>query len=145
MKRRVFIFDDNTLIRTLLEMALEDRGYEVFAFASPVLCPFHPLPDCQCPEGQTCTDVIISDLDMPEVRGLEFVEAQRKKKCKCQHIALISGGWSEPEQVRARQLGCEVFSKPAQMVQIHQWLDAIEETIDPGRKLFDKFLEKGEE
>ena len=54
-------------------------------------------------------------------------------------------GWSEPEQVRARQLGCEVFSKPVQMAQINRWLDTVEETMDPGRKLFDKFLEKGEE
>ena len=86
---------------------------------------------------------------MPEVRGLEFVQAQLKKGCKCHHIALISGGWSEAEQLQARQLGCQVFSKPIQIAQIQKWsdaiqkwLDAVEEKLDPERELFDKFLEE---
>ena len=44
MKGRVYIFDDDLLFRSLLEMTLADRGYEVFAFASPAPCPFTCQP-----------------------------------------------------------------------------------------------------
>ena len=84
MKLRALIFDDDPLVCSLLELILENRGYEVVAFQDPSQCPSYTSPACQCPSGQTCTDVIISDVQMPNVRGLDFVEAQVKKSCKCQ-------------------------------------------------------------
>ena len=142
MKLRAFLFEDDLLVRSLLQMLLEHRGYEVVAFSDPALCPLHPAPACQCPPGQTCADVILSDLQMPNVHGLEFAERQLEKGCKCQHRALMSGAWSEADRARAQELGCRVFDKPVSSEQLQDWLDEVEQTVDPGRMLFDGYRVK---
>lgn len=139
MRLRVLVFDDDPLIRSLLETVLQGRGYEVASFADPGLCPLHPSPACQCPGGQMCADVIISDMKMLSVRGLDFVESQLDKGCKCRFVALMSGAWSDADRARARQIGCTVFDKPFRVAQVCQWLDGIEQNIDPARTLFDGF------
>ena len=141
MRLRVFVFEDDELVRSLLWRMLDMRGYEVFTFPDPHLCPLHVSKACQCAPGQACGDVIISDLDMPNVRGLEFVEAQLAKGCKCVNVALMSGNWSESELERTREIGCKVFAKPFQLNEIDRWLDEIEKQTDPNRELFDWFIE----
>ena len=139
MRLRVLLFDDDPLVRSLLETVLQGRGCEVFSFADPALCPLHPAPECQCPGGQMCADVIISDLRMLDVQGLDFVESQMNKGCRIPHVALMSGAWSDPDRARARKLGCRAFGKPFKPNEIHQWLDEIEQSVDQARILFDGF------
>ena len=139
MKLRAFVFDDDPLVRSLFGIILEKREYEVFTFSDPGLCPFYTSTVCPCSSGQTCADLIISDLDMFDVLGLDVVECQVNKGCQCQHIALLSGAWTAADRKRAGHLGCQVFTKPFYVEQIDLWLDAVEPQIDPRRQLFDWF------
>ena len=137
MKLRACVFEDDSLIRSLLWTILDNRGYEVFAFPDPAQCPLHLLTECQCPLEDSCTDIIISDLNMLRVRGMDFVEAQLEKGCKCRNVALISGAWSSSDLARAESSGCKVFTKPLELDQIDQWLDEIEKKTDSRRTLIE--------
>lgn len=140
MRPRVLIFDDDPLIRQLLWAVCDRRGYEVFTFPDPGLCPLHTTDSCPCETGRSCSDIIISDLKMPNVMGLDFVEELIGKGCRCRNVALMSGSWSDDEFHRAQRLGCKVFAKPFHVSQIIEWLDAVEGRLVPSRKLDDWHL-----
>ncbi len=142
-KVRVILLDDNEGVRSILAEILEERGYEVFSYADPGICPLQLEPECRCKGSQTCTDIIISDVDMPSMTGLEFIENQKNKKCKCRHVVLISGGWTEERLERAHNLGCKTFEKPFPFDQFYKWLDEIEKRIEPTRELCSWFQETG--
>jgi len=122
-KFRVILLDDNEGIRNTLSEILASRGYEVFAFSNPAICPLQIVPECRCNANQTCTDIIVSDIDMPNMTGLSFIENQKKKGCKCQHIVLMSGNWEEQDLLRAHELGCKTYSKPFTFQEFYEWLD----------------------
>jgi response regulator RpfG family c-di-GMP phosphodiesterase len=92
-KIRIILLEDTEAIRDSLAKMLTIRGYEIFSFSNPMICPLQIKPDCQCNDNQTCTDIIVSDLDMPNMTGLTFIENLRMKNCKCQHVALMSSFW----------------------------------------------------
>lgn len=145
MRKRAFVFDDDEVIRKIIESILDDRGYEVLAFSDPGLCPLYRTTTCQCTSEQTCGDIIISDVNMPNVNGLRFVEKQKEMGCKVKHVALMSGGWSDSDLQRAQELGCQVFHKPFTVDEIYRWLDDCEKRIDASRMLANWFREKGGE
>ena len=135
MRLRAVIFDDEASIRESLSYLCDRRGYEVFAFPDPGLCPLHVMDRCPCAPGIACTDIILSDLNMPQVQGLNFVEALVAKGCAVPHIALMSGAWSEADEARAAHLGCQLFRKPFSIAAIDAWLTKVEALVSPGREL----------
>ena len=136
MRTRVLIFDDDPLIRQMLWAVCDRRDYEVFTFPDPGLCPLHTVERCPCGEDEICADIILSDLAMPNVPGLDFVESMIHKDCRCPRIALMSGSWSEDDIARARNLGCRLFAKPFHISQIVEWLDEVERLLSPNRRLY---------
>ena len=143
MRPRALVFDDDPMIRQLLWGIFDRRGYEVFTFPDPGLCPLHRKGQCVCDSDKSCTDVILSDLQMPCVKGLDFIEELRGKGCHCRNIALMSGAWSELDIIRARDLGCRLFAKPFHLSEILDWLTQVESTLVPDRKLQDWLSFKG--
>ncbi len=137
MKKRVLILDDDDIIRSMLWGVFDRRGYEVFTYSDPSYCPLYLAPGCKCTREEACADIIVSDLDMPNVKGLDFVESQLQKGCRCQAIALISGSWSDEDLRRAQRINCKVFAKPFHVEQIAQWLEEVEKGISADRKLSD--------
>jgi DNA-binding response OmpR family regulator len=131
------IFEDEASMRRILEFVCERRGYEVFTFPDPGVCPLHVMPHCPCPAGTICADIIISDITMPQVNGLDFVEALGTKQCAVPQVALMSGGWSDADRARAARLGCQLFTKPFSIAQVEAWLDTVEPVIAPMRQLVD--------
>jgi CheY-like chemotaxis protein len=136
-KVRIVLLDDDAVIRTVLSASLRRRGFEVFAYETPMTCPLQSASECFCGENESCTDVILSDLDMPEIDGFTFIEAQKQKRCRCEHMAIMSGLFSSAEIARADALGCRIFEKPFQMNTLHNWLDGVRRQIDPSRVLRD--------
>ena len=142
MPYRALIFDDQPEIRQVLWEIFDGRGYEVFTFPHPDSCPLTHENHCLCSEEQTCTDVILADLNMPVQSGLVFLEEQIKKGCRCHHFALMSGVLSPQDIARAKELGIRVFIKPFTIAEITAWLDEIEKKIDPERNLSNWFVNK---
>jgi CheY-like chemotaxis protein len=137
MKLRALIFDDEALLRHLLRTVLEQRGYEVFAYPEPGVCPLNGLGGCPCPPDTICADVIISDVRMPGTNGLDFIRQLMENKCRRPHFAVMSGDWTDVEMERAARLGCKVFKKPIRLAEFIAWLQHVENIIAPERRLFD--------
>lgn len=145
MKRpmRVILFDDDPNFRQFLERLLKHKGYEVFSYQDPSQCPLQHSHHCQCEEKELCADIVITDLDMPNVSGLDFIDAQVRRGCKIQNIAIISGAWSDVDMKRARDLGCAVFEKPVAFSPFEAWLDKCEQRMGQGKDLSNWFLQEG--
>ena len=139
---RVILLEDNKSLRYLFSEIFADRGYETFVFSTPAICPLQLVPDCRCSVNETCTDIIVSDLDMPQISGLRFIETQKKKNCKCKHIAIISARWSEQNLALAYRLDCKTFTKSSNFEEFYKWLDEVEKSIDPNRELRNWFQEQ---
>ena len=140
MTYRALIFDDEEEIRQILCLMFDSRGYEVFTFPHPETCPLSQEEQCPCPLQEACTDVILSDVNMPIKNGIDFLQEQIKKGCKCKHFALMSGTFTDEDLYKAKSLGIKIFKKPFKLEQVMDWLDQIEKDIDPKRKLSDWFL-----
>ncbi len=135
MRLRAVIFDDDASLRQVLWSLCDRRGYEIFTFPDPGVCPLHIMDGCPCAPGIICTDIILSDLRMPLVQGLDFVEALSLKNCAAPHIALMSGAWSEADEARAARLECQVFHKPFSVAEVEAWLTKVEALSSPDRGL----------
>ena len=137
MKVRAIVLDDDYTIRTLISDILEDRGYEVFDSSEPLSCPMYLDCECSCPVEHICTNIVITDINMPNMTGLEFIEHQKSNGCKVQNIAVMSGRWKGEEIEHAKRLGCYTFNKPFKIDEIEKWLDVCENKLDPNSKLSD--------
>ena len=139
---RILIFDDSKEIRSLLCDFFNKRGYEAFSFPHPAVCPISHERICPCPTGIACSDFILSDLNMPVQQGIDFLEGQMRKGCRCKNMALMSGDFTENDVLRAKSIGLMLFRKPFGITEILEWTERVKKTIDPDRKLADWFLEK---
>jgi two-component SAPR family response regulator len=141
MKIRAFVFEDDENILFLISSILTERGYEVLSFPEPLFCPVYLNSDCRCPMEYMCGDIFITDINMPNVTGLEFIENLILNGCKIisQNKALIiSDAWTSAELKHAKILDCHIIYKPFKNDEIIEWLDKCEKRIDPNRKLVDR-------
>ena len=138
-KLRIILLEDNDTVRKVLSESLTYRGYEVFAYPKPTICPLQILPECRCTNNQSCTDVILTDLDMPGMDGLQFVENLKRKNCKCGHVGIMSGWLTSGDIQRAEELDCKIFQKPFKIEIFIEWLNGIQRVIKPSRELCNWF------
>ena len=132
---RILVFDDHQEILNLLKVVFDSRGYEVLTYPHPGACPIFDHESCSCPDGQACTDIILTDINMPVMKGIDFIEKQLAKGCNCKHLALMSGDFTSDDVRRAEQLGLKFFRKPFDISEVFSWLDQIEPDINPDRQL----------
>jgi FixJ family two-component response regulator len=123
---KAVIIDDDPPVRALLVNVFHRRGYEVVSYPEPKECPLYS-EYCPCQMEKPCPIIIVSDYEMPNVNGVVFIEALRKKGCKCPNIALMSA-CSIPREMleRAAKLKIKFFAKPFHRSQINDWLNQIE-------------------
>jgi two-component system cell cycle sensor histidine kinase/response regulator CckA len=81
--KRILVVDDEQPIRSLLKEILEGAGFEVFT-ASNGREAKHQLID-------NPVDLVITDLIMPEMEGIEFIAAMRKERPHLKLIAITGG------------------------------------------------------
>lgn len=121
--KRILVIDDDYMVRTMLRMTLESKGYAVTEAADGKegLKRFAEFP----------ADVIITDLVMPEKEGLETISELKKIMPEVNIIAISGGGKIGPEGYLtvAKSLGAKyTFTKP---VNKEKLLEAIQ-TLIPG-------------
>ncbi len=143
MKPRVLIFEDNASLRSTLDNILKELGFEVFTFSDPGMCPLRASGDSICPLNHACSDIIISDVNMPTETGLEFIEERLRNGCKIKNRALMSADWSETDLQRAKKLECRIFHKPFNLEELLPWLKECRKRIDSKRELSDWFTTQG--
>jgi CheY-like chemotaxis protein len=112
---RILIADDDQQIRRLIRRILEPHGHEVTEAADG--------REAMRLSGEPRPDVLIIDLIMPEMEGLETI---REIRADCPHarIIAISGGGMAPSEAYlhlAERLGADVCLPkpfgPAQLVE----------------------------
>ena len=124
---RAMILDDDPTIRMMMTFFFQKRGYEVLAYANPSECPLYSNEPCPCALDTHCPTVIITDYDMPKANGVDFLEALRRKGCRCSCLALISGySITDIALEHETNYGVKFFAKPFHWNEINDWLDQVE-------------------
>lgn len=115
---RVMLVDDDEHVRRTIRRVLEKRGYEVVEEVDGHAALRHVAGDPP--------DLVISDVYMPEMDGVEFVMRLRETFPEVPIIAISGGGLLSKEAVlgAAASLGAQtVLEKP---VDAQDLLDAVE-------------------
>jgi DNA-binding response OmpR family regulator len=119
----ILVVDDNPLVLHVMSAFFRRKGHTVMTYDAPLACPLYTAPACPCSPDAVCPDIIISDVDMPNVDGVSFVEAVFNKRCKCKHIALLSGkDLSDQNRKRASTMGTRFFTKPLDFDEFETWV-----------------------
>jgi DNA-binding SARP family transcriptional activator/CheY-like chemotaxis protein len=102
----VLVVEDDRVTRTILERFLADAGYEVAVADNGA--------DALLQIGARRFDVIVSDISMPTLDGLQLLEVLRERRVPTPAIFITAVAGSEVE-VRGLQLGAADFlRKPIQ-------------------------------
>lgn len=126
MRLKVLLLDDDPVMLNLLQKHMEGRGYQVTAYSNPAICPLFTSRTCPCSPDKPCPDIIIADLVMNTVNGIQFYEELKRKGCKCGNIAMISGLWTENTLKWANEAGVKILHKPVDPDELNAWLAGIE-------------------
>jgi CheY-like chemotaxis protein len=104
---RILVIDDNAAIRELLRFLLEEEGYEVIEAADGAegLQRYQAAP----------TDLVITDLQMPGMDGLELLMALRRM-VPTPVLMAISG--DRDALTLAKGLTSHTFAKPLALEQV---------------------------
>jgi CheY-like chemotaxis protein len=122
-RKRLLIVDDEVILLSTLARALK-RQYEVTTLSSPEEALEHLASGASW-------DVVLSDVMMPEMNGVEFasrVVATRPELSG--HIALMTGGVASPRAQAALQ-GCAlpVIQKPFDPAELRELLTKLASEI----------------
>jgi DNA-binding response OmpR family regulator len=104
---RVLLADDNRQMRLLLSIYLEDAGYDVMPCRDGFDLVEH-LGSYLLPNATESYDLIISDIRMPHLSGLDVLEGLRERDDFPPMILITAFGDAEAHE-RARQLGAAAF------------------------------------
>lgn len=110
--KKVLIIEDDDFVQKMLKQTFERAGYEV-SIASNGAAGLK-LYDTKL-SLLTPFDVVITDLIMPEMEGIETITKLRQSNPNVQIIAISGGGRNKPEDYLhlAQKLGAAfTFTKP---------------------------------
>ena len=126
---RALILDDEPLVLSVLQRLLAHRGYDVVTYPDATSCPLYFGDRCPCAGTEKCPDIILADLNMPDVNGVQFIRKLQRKGCKCRNIAMMSGGWTVENLQQASRLGVSIFAKPFHLQRLESWLGSAEGSL----------------
>jgi CheY-like chemotaxis protein len=124
-KLRVIIIEDDLIVSEIIKKVLHGFGCDVRTFQDPTACTVFGNLECDCPVDSPCTDVLITDMKMPNMNGLDLLKLQQKRDCKVLNAnkALMSVTMSPPLKAVIKKLGCHFFTKPFKVPELKQWID----------------------
>lgn len=108
VKKRIMVVDDASMMRIIIKNILTgDPNFYIAGFAENGKVALEKLPEVQ-------PDLILLDIEMPEMDGLEFLRhARLKSKAKIVILSSVAATGS-PKAIQARSLGADaVISKPS--------------------------------
>jgi CheY-like chemotaxis protein len=81
---RILVVDDDEFVRSMLRTTLIDAGYQVLEASNgtDALRTFRECPDC----------IVILDIFMPEMKGIETMQRLRQSSAGVKIIAVSGGG-----------------------------------------------------
>ena len=101
----ILLIDDDDQVRRLFQVALERAGYRVLTAESGP----HGLRLLQHQE----VDLILVDIFMPDMDGLEVIQLLRKTRPACKIIAISGGSGKRDHLDTAKYLGADdTLKKP---------------------------------
>lgn len=118
MKKRILIVDDSPATRALVAAALAHAtDTEVTRVASGFDAIKHLT--------QETVDLVLTDLNMPDINGLELVRfVKTNERFKSTPVILISTDASEADRQRAAQLGVDDYlAKPFTAAQLRDVIE----------------------
>lgn len=121
MKKRILVVEDDASVREMVKKMLERVGYDVIEAqnGSEAIERFQKAP----------TDLIITDIIMPDKEGIETIMELRRDFPDVKIIAISGGGRVGPDWylTAARKLGAaKTFCKPFDR---QEMLDAVHELV----------------
>lgn len=120
----VLIVEDDNELREMIRISLMRRKFTVMEAANGKEAIMHFKP--------SITDVVVTDLIMPEEDGLRVIMKLRELKPSLRVIAISGGGKAGPGSYLnlAKALGADaIYSKP---FSINDLIDKIEELLSTG-------------
>lgn len=133
MKLNILVFDDDEDIRNLLKTALEGKGHEVTALSDPTEFKFFDKTNCPCPQGEPCADVLIADIVMPNMEGIEFCKQLKEAGCwplNKGNVAIISGYLTIHYMNELNDMGIHYLRKPFELNEIYAWIEECEARME---------------
>jgi CheY-like chemotaxis protein len=104
---RILVVDDDELMRKLLRLHLCSAGYEVELAEDAIVAGRALL--------QQCPDLVLADVEMPFMNGLELLEAMKADAATSSIPVIVITCRSDAEP-QAMQLGAAAFlSKPVRV------------------------------
>jgi len=132
---RVMVVDDALYIRELISLILRNEGYEVIKAANG--------KEALNALNGTNIDMLITDLNMPEVNGIELVESLRNMPdFKSTPVLMVTSENQESIRKRARQAGVnEWMLKPFIPKQLVDTVKKYVTSIKPEVQLLEQQLQ----
>ena len=139
MNLKVLVFDTENSLRELLRIFLSHQGHEVQVFRDPSVCPVYRnllSEHCCCPRETPCADVVMMDIDMPNISAIDFLKLQRKRGCKAldANKAVMSGSQSSVVHRAMTEFGCHHITKPFRLGEIKRWVEECAERLASSRQ-----------
>jgi DNA-binding response OmpR family regulator len=137
MQLRVLVFEDEPTILRPICTFLRAQGYEVLGFPTPIACSLVSDDDCKCPHDRSCADILITDMKMPKMTGLEMIHLMADKGCYIppQNKIVISSAITIEQEEELESLGCHFLPKPFQLGDLLDLVRACGKNISPDREL----------
>jgi CheY-like chemotaxis protein len=137
---RILVFGDHEELGNLCTLYLLSKGYEVFHFPSPTTCALIAGQKCTCPRDHVCADILIAEMEMEGMTGLDLIRHQKDRGCRAlpENKAVIATAFSRKQEGEAASLGCKTLLKPFRLLDMMEWVSRCEMNLDPERKLVAK-------
>lgn len=102
MSKTVMIVDDSTVIRVTVKRSLEGAGYRVVEAEEPISA-LEKL-------NSEKVDLIISDVNMPTMNGIEFlIELKKRDDCKFTPVVMLTTESQQELMMKGKEAGAKAW------------------------------------